>query len=399
MATIIIKKTTGGVTYQRNGGEIISLFGTPDQLQTQGSKVILRENGNDLDFVASDTITINDVSFTGTAAQIADKLRDEVFFLEDDGTGGTPETTSSILGKIGDGSTIDPDYLPGFPFSGAQFEIEAGTGLFRFKDSYLIALIQANSGGSSNVAPTVNSGTDQNLASGTTSTTLTATASDSDGTIASYAWTRVSGPNTPTIASPSAATTNVTGMVAGTYVFRCTVTDNAGGTKTDDISVTIASASAVTSKFVDVGLTSGTTTFNGQVFEADTYASGGSTYTDAGAVTGTSYQDAYKSVRFATSNAITHSFPSILNGNYTVHIHYRSFNTNANGVNVTINGTAVDTNLNVYGTAGAANKALIRSHNVVVSNGQITILHTVVFDQVNIAAIEIVAQGTASKLA
>lgn len=95
-----------------------------------------------------------------------------------------------------------------------------------------------------NTAPSVNAGTDQNLAEGTTSATLTGTASDTDGSIASYAWTRISGPNTPTIVSPSAASTSVTGMIAGTYVFRLTVTDNLGAIATDDISVTIAAAAS-----------------------------------------------------------------------------------------------------------------------------------------------------------
>src|SRR5688572_26099253 len=63
----------------------------------------------------------------------------------------------------------------------------------------------------------ISAGSDQPLAEGSTSTTLTGTASASSG-IEVYAWTRTSGPNTPTIVSPSSASTSVTGMIIGTYV-------------------------------------------------------------------------------------------------------------------------------------------------------------------------------------
>ncbi len=41
-----------------------------------------------------------------------------------------------------------------------------------------------------------------------------------------YAWTTVSGPNTPVITNPTAANTTVTGLVVGTYVFQVVVTDS-----------------------------------------------------------------------------------------------------------------------------------------------------------------------------
>jgi hypothetical protein len=93
-----------------------------------------------------------------------------------------------------------------------------------------------------NQSPTVNAGVDQSITLPTSSVTLTATASDPDGTIASYSWTRVSGPNTPTITSASSASTTVTGLVQGTYVFRCTVLDNQGASAQDDIQVVVNAA-------------------------------------------------------------------------------------------------------------------------------------------------------------
>lgn len=60
-----------------------------------------------------------------------------------------------------------------------------------------------------------------------------------DATIVSYKWTQISGPNTATIQTPNAATTNVSNLIAGVYVFRFTITDNFGLVGTDDKNVTV----------------------------------------------------------------------------------------------------------------------------------------------------------------
>jgi len=63
--------------------------------------------------------------------------------------------------------------------------------------------------------------------------------SDPDGAVTGYAWQQTSGPNSATIATPTAATTAVTGLVAGTYVFNLTVTDNQGATNTASETVVV----------------------------------------------------------------------------------------------------------------------------------------------------------------
>ncbi|WP_448518550.1 PKD domain-containing protein [Rhodoflexus sp.] len=90
-----------------------------------------------------------------------------------------------------------------------------------------------------NRPPVVSAGTNRSITLPTNSTTLTGTASDPDGTIATTRWTQVSGPNTATIASNTALSTTVSGLVQGTYVFRLTATDNAGATASADVSVTV----------------------------------------------------------------------------------------------------------------------------------------------------------------
>lgn len=104
--------------------------------------------------------------------------------------------------------------------------------------------ITVTSGGA-NIAPVANAGADQAITLPANTATLNGSASkDADGSISSYAWTKVSGPSTGgAISSPSAVSTTVTGLVAGTYVFRLTVKDNVNATATDDVTITVKTTS------------------------------------------------------------------------------------------------------------------------------------------------------------
>lgn len=64
------------------------------------------------------------------------------------------------------------------------------------------------------------------------------TSTDQDGWIAKFNWSKVSG-GACVINSPNTGSSKITGLVAGTYVFRLTVTDNKGATATDDIKITM----------------------------------------------------------------------------------------------------------------------------------------------------------------
>jgi len=82
-------------------------------------------------------------------------------------------------------------------------------------------------------------GSNQTLATGVSSTTLNGSAS-TPGTgniLTGYAWSQVSGPNTATITSATSASTSVTGLVTGTYLFSLQVTDNGGQTNTANAQV------------------------------------------------------------------------------------------------------------------------------------------------------------------
>jgi len=108
------------------------------------------------------------------------------------------------------------------------------------------------SGGTTNQNPTVNAGPDQTITLPTSTVTLSGSGSDPDGSIASYAWTKVSGTG-GTITSASSASTTVTGLTAGSYTFKLTVTDNKGATASDNITITVNSATANTPPTVSAG--------------------------------------------------------------------------------------------------------------------------------------------------
>jgi hypothetical protein len=64
---------------------------------------------------------------------------------------------------------------------------------------------------------------------------FTAVASDADGSIASYSWKKIGGSGIIVMTGTTSATLNVTGVVAGTYVFRVEVSDNTGAKSADTV--------------------------------------------------------------------------------------------------------------------------------------------------------------------
>lgn len=91
-----------------------------------------------------------------------------------------------------------------------------------------------------NVAPTADAGSDQTTTLPANSVTLTGTGTDPDGTIASYLWAKISGPTGGAIATPTTASTDITSLQEGTYVYQLTVTDNLGLTGIDFVQVLVS---------------------------------------------------------------------------------------------------------------------------------------------------------------
>lgn len=95
-------------------------------------------------------------------------------------------------------------------------------------------------GGGGNVPPVANAGVYQLRPSGSTTATLNGSGStDIDGTISTYAWSQVSGPNTATFSSTSVASPSLSGMTNGTYNLQLIVTDNGGAKDTAFVNVKV----------------------------------------------------------------------------------------------------------------------------------------------------------------
>ena len=94
-----------------------------------------------------------------------------------------------------------------------------------------------------NQVPVANAGSNIDITLPTNNTTLNGSASsDPDGTIATYAWSKTSGPASYSIANAGAATTALNNLVQGVYVFTLQVTDNAGATASSTVTVTVNAA-------------------------------------------------------------------------------------------------------------------------------------------------------------
>jgi hypothetical protein len=73
----------------------------------------------------------------------------------------------------------------------------------------------------------------------TNSVNLSGSGTDPDGTIASYSWTKISGPASGKISSTGSAGTKVTSLVAGVYKFQLKVTDDDEATDVDTVAITV----------------------------------------------------------------------------------------------------------------------------------------------------------------
>jgi poly(3-hydroxybutyrate) depolymerase len=93
-----------------------------------------------------------------------------------------------------------------------------------------------------NLTPTVSAGADKTITLPANDFTLSGTASDVDGSISQYQWTKVAGPVGGSITSPATAQTTIADVTEGIYTYRLTVKDNNGATAYDDVKITVNAA-------------------------------------------------------------------------------------------------------------------------------------------------------------
>lgn len=99
--------------------------------------------------------------------------------------------------------------------------------------------------GGGNASPIVSAGADQVIYLPTTSVSVTGSASDGDGTIASTMWVKQSGPSGSTVVSPTSLTTSITGLTEGVYEFQFSATDDDAATSVDIVQITVLADTTV----------------------------------------------------------------------------------------------------------------------------------------------------------
>ncbi|WP_324671426.1 PKD domain-containing protein [Hymenobacter sp. GOD-10R] len=158
--------------------------------------------------------------------------------LDNDGSHGDREIASTIGLKAGT-HAITIAYLQGYGGQNLQVSYAGPS----FAKTLIPASAYKRATTATNQAPVANAGANQSITLPTSSATLSGSGTDADGTVASYAWTQVSGPNTATFTNKTVAQPVVSGLTAGTYVFSLIVTDNLGlASAAAQTSVTVSSA-------------------------------------------------------------------------------------------------------------------------------------------------------------
>jgi len=135
-------------------------------------------------------------------------------------------------------STTDSD--PYHNSTGVDGSIPKNTsGVYIYDKVWEYLLLDEPAAPPANILPVARAGDDRIIyvSTGVTRVTLNGIAStDADGTITKYEWTKVSGPYVELIPK-STYETYAAKMWKGIYIFRLTVTDDKGGTATDDIKI------------------------------------------------------------------------------------------------------------------------------------------------------------------
>ena len=104
-----------------------------------------------------------------------------------------------------------------------------------------------------NQSPTVTAGNEKVILLPTNTATINAVASDPDGNIATYSWTKQIGPSA-TLSGVNTSSLLLTNLVAGNYTFRITVTDDAGASSFAELVIRVLTVGSNVPPIVDAGI-------------------------------------------------------------------------------------------------------------------------------------------------
>ncbi|WP_262892035.1 PKD domain-containing protein, partial [Hymenobacter cavernae] len=185
----------------------------------------LRDYGYAMQFIGYVTVpTDGQYTFYSNSDDGSRIYMGSTLLVDNDGAHGDREIASTIGLKAGT-HALTVAYLQGYGGQNLQVSY-AGPNIA--KQLIPASAYSRVSAAGANAAPVANAGAAQTITLPTSALTLNGSGTDSDGTISSYLWSQVSGPNTAGFSSKTVATPTVTGLVAGTYVFGLVVSDNLG---------------------------------------------------------------------------------------------------------------------------------------------------------------------------
>jgi hypothetical protein len=171
-----------------------------------------------------------------------------------------------------------------------------------------------------NLPPVASAGMDKDIVLPMSTVNVNGTLSaDQDGSPVKYEWAQISGPAGATIASATTAATSITGLSAGTYIFRLTVTDIQGAVAMDDVTIVVHPAGSVNAK--PIASAGDDLTITGTTY---TCSSWGSTDPD-GSITGYKWRKVAGPAQYNMPDSVYSAVNvfSLTNGTYKISLEVR----------------------------------------------------------------------------